>query len=126
MVRLGIDPAGASITPGYSMAGMAESAGTNSFYFNSIYIGGTGVVGTGNSTFAFVSSLTSGTRTYLGNIFWNARSTDTGTGNNYAIVVSGPGFTSDRNDLFATGTLGFVGSDVTDDVTLAAWQADSG
>ena len=112
--------------PGYQIYGMFEIAGTNNLYFNSVYIGGTGVVGTGQSTFAFVSNVTSGARSYLDNIFWNARSTDTGTGNNYAIALSGPGFTSNYNDLYATGTHGFVGSFATNDVTLAAWQADTG
>ena len=126
MVRLGLDANGASITPGYQIYGMFEIAGTNNLYFNSVYIGGTGVVGTGQSTFAFVSNVTSGARNYLDNIFWNARSTDVGTGNNFAIALSGPGFTSNYNDLYATGTNGFVGSFVTNDVTLAAWQADTG
>ena len=110
MVRLGLDAAGASITPGYEIYGMFEIAGTNNLYFNSVYIGGTGVVGTGQATFAFVSNVTSGARNYMDNIFWNARSTDVGTGNNFAIALSGPGFTSNYNDLYATGTNGFVGS----------------
>src|SRR4029078_10617485 len=110
MVRLGVDAAGASITPGYVIYGMFEIAGTNNLYYNSVYVGGSGVVGAGNATFAFVSNVTSGARSYIDNIFWNAPSTATGTGNNYAIALSGPGFTSNGNDLYATGTLGFVGS----------------
>src|SRR6476659_1247343 len=54
MVRLGLDANGNSITPGYVIYGMFEIAGTNNIYFNSVYIGGTGVVGTGQNTFAFV------------------------------------------------------------------------
>ena len=70
-------PTGHSITTGYQIYGMFEIAGTNNLYFNSVYIGGTGVVGTGQSTFAFVSNVTSGARNYLDNIFWNARSNPT-------------------------------------------------
>ena len=43
MVRLGVDAAGASITPGYAIYGMFEIAGTNNLYYNSVYVGGTGV-----------------------------------------------------------------------------------
>ena len=43
MVRLGVDAAGNSISTGYQMYGMFEIAGTNNIYFNSVYIGGTGV-----------------------------------------------------------------------------------
>ena len=49
MVRLGVDSAGASITTGYQIYGMFEIAGTNNLYFNSVYIGGTGVVGAGKA-----------------------------------------------------------------------------
>src|SRR5262249_56212687 len=80
----------------------------------------------GQNTFAFVSNVASGARNYMDNIFWNARSTGSGTGNNFAIALSGPGFTSNYNDLYATGTNGFVGSFLTTDVTLADWQADTG
>ena len=57
MVRLGVDAAGAPITGGYTMYGMFDIAGTNNFYFNSSYIGGTGVVSTTSNTFAFVSNV---------------------------------------------------------------------
>ena len=44
MVRLGVDAAGASITAGYQIYGMFEIAGTNNLYYNSVYLGGTGVI----------------------------------------------------------------------------------
>src|SRR4029079_5624271 len=78
MVRLGIDAAGASITPGYVMYGMFEIAGTNNLYDNSVYVGGTGVA-SASTTFGFVSNVTSGTRNYKDNIFWNARSNGSGS-----------------------------------------------
>src|SRR5262249_48854140 len=124
--QLGLDANGAPITTGYQIYGMFELAGTNNLYFNSVYVGGSGVIGTGQSTFAFVSNVTSGARNYMDNIFWNARSTGSGTGNNFAIALSGPGFTSNYNDLYATGTNGFVGAFLTNDVPLVAWQADTG
>ena len=102
MVSLGIDAAGNSISTGYQIYGMFEIAGTNNIYFNSVYLGGTGVIDA-STTFAFVSNVTSGARSYIDNIFWNARSNGAGTGKNYAIALSGPGFTSNYNDLYATG-----------------------
>ena len=131
MVRLGIDAAGASITPGYVMYGMFEIAGTNNLYDNSVYIGGSGVASSSN-TFAFVSNVVTNVRNYKDNIFWNARSNASGGGKNYAIAVGGTtpnpaGLTSNFNDLFASGTGGFVGTfNATDQLTLANWQAATG
>jgi hypothetical protein len=48
MVRLGVNAAGASITDGYVMYGMFDIAGTNNFYHNSVYIGGSGVTASSN------------------------------------------------------------------------------
>jgi hypothetical protein len=131
MVRLGIDAAGGSITTGFAVYGMFEVAGTNNLYFNSVYVGGSGVASSSN-TFGFVSNVTSGTRNYVDNIFWNARSNASGAGKNYAIAVGGtvpnpPGLTSNYNDLYATGTGGFVGIfNAVDRTTLANWQTATG
>ena len=94
MVRLGLDATGASITGGYNIFGMFEIAGTNNLYFNSVYIGGTGVASSSN-TFAFASNVTTGTRIYEDNIFWNARSNASGTASNFAIVTN----RADRRDF---------------------------
>ncbi|MBK7709043.1 MAG: hypothetical protein IPJ30_25655 [Acidobacteria bacterium] len=92
--------------------GIAETiAGTDNFYHNSVYIGGTGVAaGTANS-FAFQSSITLNTRNFRNNIFFNARSN--GARNypkHYAIQVGGTAparrLTSNNNILFANGTGG--------------------
>jgi hypothetical protein len=66
------------------------------------------------------------------NIFWNARSNASGTGKNYAISLAGTavnpaGLTSNFNDLFASGTGGFVGLfNGLDQTTLANWQTATG
>ena len=127
MVRLGLDAAGNSITTGFNIFGMFEIAGTNGIYDNSVYIGGSGVAAA-SSTFGFVSNVTTGTRAYVDNIFWNARSNASGTGKNYAISLTGlPGAVSDYNDLFATGTGTFVGLfGGLDRATLADWQTATG
>src|SRR5205085_5565395 len=71
-------------------------------------------------------------RSYVDNIFWNARSNASGAGKNYAISVAGTapnpaGLTMNYNDLYATGTGGFVGLfNASDQATLANWQAAVG
>jgi hypothetical protein len=109
MVRLGFDAAGNPITNGIVMYGMFEIAGTNNVYNNSVYIGGSGVASSSN-TFAFVSNVTTGTRNYMDNIFWNARSNASGTATNTAGALSAAtGATSDYNDLYADGIGGVAG-----------------
>ncbi|HLB37790.1 MAG TPA: DUF11 domain-containing protein [Gemmatimonadales bacterium] len=83
-------------------------AGTDNFYHNSVYVGGSGVAaGTGNS-FAFQSSITTNTRNYLDNIFVNARSNSGGTGKHYIVRVGGTapnpaGLTMNYNAYLGTG-----------------------
>jgi hypothetical protein len=107
---------------------MLEAAGVNNLYFNSVYVGGTGV-NDASSTFAFLSNATTGTRNYLDNIFSNARSNGAGTGKHYAIALSGlTGATSNRNDLHAPGIGGTVGLSPgpADQATLIDWQTATG
>ncbi|HEX7314759.1 MAG TPA: Ig-like domain repeat protein [Pyrinomonadaceae bacterium] len=139
MVRLGLDAAGNSITSGLSIIGIRDiqgavgGAGTTvvNYQFNSVYIGGTGVASS-SGTFAFNSTALVSTRSYVDNIFWNARSNASGTGKNYAISLAGTainpaGLTSNYNDLFANGTGGFVGLfNAIDQPTLTDWQTASG
>jgi hypothetical protein len=126
MVRLGIDKNGSNITTGYTINGINEIAGTNNYYFNSVYLGGTGVVSSSNS-FAFTSAVSSGTRAIQDNIFWNARSNSSGAGKNYAFKIgTTTGLTSSYNDLFASGTgavLGNIGG--TDNTTLSSLSSNS-
>jgi hypothetical protein len=132
MVRLGLDAAGNSITSGLLIRGIRDVFGaTSSYYFNSVYIGGTGVTSASNST-AFFSDVVINNRNFRDNIFWNARSNASGTGKNYAIAVGGtapnpPGLTTNFNDLYATGTGGFVGLfNAVDQPALSDWQTATG
>jgi uncharacterized repeat protein (TIGR01451 family) len=131
MIRLGVDAAGNSLTAGIPTNGILEQAGTNNVYFNSVYIGGSGVTSAGN-TFAFNSLVVTNARNYRNNIFWNARSNASGAGKNYAISVGGTtanpaGLGSSNNDLYATGTGGFTGLfNAVDRASLANWQAATG
>ena len=131
MVRLGVDATGASITGAVTFNGMLEQGGTNTVSFNSVYIGGSGVT-SGVNTFGFNSAVVTNTRNYRDNIFYNARSTTSGVGKNYAITVGGTtpnpaGLTSNFNDLYVSGTNGFVGLfNATDQLTLANWRTATG
>ncbi|MBK8449183.1 MAG: hypothetical protein IPL42_03795 [Saprospiraceae bacterium] len=133
MIRLGINSLGASITSGLAINGINEVGGTvNNFVHNSVYIGGTGVATLSNSTHAFNSARTSGTRNYVNNIFFNARSNSGSTGKHYAIRAGGTGINpaglfSNFNDLFVTGTGGFIGFyDLADRLILSDWRAATG
>ncbi len=133
MVRIGLDASGAPITTGQTMYGMFEIAGTNNVYHNSIYVGGTGVAASTAATYAFVSNVTTNSRNYVDNIFWNARSNAVaGGGFHIAALYSGngvnpAGLNADYNDLYATGTDGFVGAyGGTAYPTLAGFQAATG
>jgi hypothetical protein len=131
MVRLGVDATGASITGAVTFNGFLEQGGTNNVYFNSVYIGGSGVT-SGVNTFGFNSAVVTNVRNYRDNIFYNARSTTSGVGKNYAITVGGTapnpaGLTSNNNDLYVSGTNGFVGLfNAADQLTLANWRTATG
>lgn len=128
MVRLGIDASGSDITTGYSIFGIGNaSTGTINHYFNTIYIGGTGVSGTTSSTYALLTSSTGNTRTIQNNILVNTQDGGT-TGKHYAFQVSGSGVNpaglTMNNNLYQTtggnGFLGLYGTDLTDLVAIQA------
>lgn len=90
MIRLGIKPDGTSVTTALTINGIVcNTASANSFYHNSIYIGGTGVgTGTGNTS-AFSRLATSGTYDIRNNIFVNARANANGGGKHFSISFGG-------------------------------------
>lgn len=124
MIRLGIDASGSSLTQGKLTYGIWDSEVATSysdFYFNSVYIGGTGVASGTVSSYAFYSLESAGVRAFRDNIFYNARSNASGTGKNYAFyTASATGLTCDYNDLYVSGTGGIVAAiSTTDYATLA-------
>ncbi len=111
--------------------GMLEAGGINSIFHNSVYVGGTASAGVGPS-FAFNSSVTTNTRSFRDNIFYNGRNNAGATGKNYAVRVGGTapnpaGLTINNNMYFAPGAgavFGFFNSlDVAD---LGAWRTAVG
>ncbi len=122
---------GASITNAIMINGVLDASGSNSYHHNSVYIGGSPTTGSANS-FAFSSTVTTNTRSYRNNIFFNARNNNGATGKNYVIRVGGtsinpPGLTINNNLYYANGTGSVFGLfNAIDRVDLAAWQAAVG
>ncbi len=135
MIRLGIDAAGGSLPAGPAINGIfvfpAAAVYDYRFYFNSVYVGGSGVGGSA-STYAFNSQNTFGTRNVRNNIFYNARSNGAGTGKHYAVRVGGTapnptGLTINYNVYHVSGTGGVFGFyNVADVANLAAWKTAVG
>jgi len=132
MIRLGIDASGTSIGTGCIINGINDFKGSNSFNFNSVYIGGTVLAGTTANTFAYNSAVLTNTRAIQNNIFVNAR-TGGATGKHYAVTHAGTtqnpaGVTAGFNILYAPGAVGgniglYNGATLS---TLTAWQAATG
>ncbi len=123
---------GSNLTNGYTIYGLMDSIGTNNYYFNSVFIDGTSVIGSA-ATYAYNSMVSSGTRNFINNIFFNARSNNvSGTGKHYAVKVAGTsanpaGLTINNNDYFVSGTGGVTGYfNSADVVSLAAWKTSVG
>lgn len=113
------------------IVGINEFLGTDQFFHNSVYIGGTATAGTGSS-YAFNGVQTTNTRSFRDNIFFNARTNSGATGKHYAIKINGTtpnptGLTLNNNIYFANGTgavFGFFnGADV---ANLAGWKVAVG
>ncbi|HRH35372.1 MAG TPA: hypothetical protein PKY12_09935, partial [Catalimonadaceae bacterium] len=128
MVRLGLDASGNSLTTGYSIFGVGNaSTGITNHYFNTLYVGGSGVVGTTSNTYALFASGAGNTRTFQNNILVNTR--DGGaTGNHFGFQVGGAGvnpfgLTMNYNLYQATGAngfAGFYGSNLIDEAAIIA------
>ena len=101
----------------------AFAANSAEIYFNTIYIGGTGVTG-GTTTGLSKRDATTLLKMY-DNAVYNTRSNGTGTGKHYAVYFSNTTlpFEMNNNDYYIDGTggvLGYFGA--ADVLTLADWQ----
>ena len=128
-IRLGIDANGNAVNGNYTITGISENAGANIILHNSVYIGGNNTTSTTANSFGLLSAVTSGVRTVANNIFYNARSTTSGAGKNYAVSIPGTtpapaGLILDYNLYFAGGTNGFLGRfNGNDYAAIANWVA---
>ena len=131
-IALGYTSTGASITNPVAISGVNESVGNQSYYYNSISVGGTGVTTGATNTYAMNSTVTTNTRNYRNNIFVNTRSNSTSTGKHYAVRMGGSsanptGLTINFNDYFVSGTGGTFGFfNLLDVASLAAWKTAVG
>ena len=120
---------GDGLTTEYSVMGIKDtvsSGNNNSFLFNSVRIGGSGVGTTATNTYAFYRA-SSATDSLVDNIFINNRSNASTGGKHYAISISSTtGLTSDYNDLYVGGTGGVLGFSSGDQSTLSNWQSGTG
>ena len=119
MIRLGIDENGVAITSASNINGIQEVAGTNNFYFNTLYIGGAGVASVAEKTAPFNSIATTGTRNIINNIFANNRTNATGLASHYAFsTATASGLTFKNNDYWNVN--GFLASHLAADITSIA------
>ncbi len=127
--RLGIKPDGTPLSNAVVVRGISSnsSSSTNNIWFNTIYIGGTGVGPTVKSSFAFTRTSTSGTYDIRNNIFANVRSNAGSGGKHYGLhfTTSAAGASINYNLYQAGGTDGFIGYTGTADVAsyTAGWIA---
>ncbi|MCW3083862.1 MAG: hypothetical protein JWP12_1228 [Bacteroidetes bacterium] len=141
MIDLGYRMDGTSIISGAEITGILDNtagytSGANTtfmdYYYNSVYIGGSGVTGTTNNTYAFrrlnTNSSPKNTEDLRNNIFVNNRSNSTGIKIHYSIYLDNSNtITSNYNDGWGSGTGYKFGSTLaTDYVTLANWQSATG
>lgn len=113
MISLGVDENGNSLTNSVSYYGIYDTLGSENYYFNSIYIGGSNVAGNANS-YAFYGAANSSSRFYYNNIFCNARNNTNGSGKNFAIGMGGivpnpAGLNTNYNVYYAPGLSGSIG-----------------
>ncbi|MBI2968071.1 MAG: hypothetical protein HYY40_09700 [Bacteroidetes bacterium] len=138
IISLGYRTDGSSITSGAEITGILDNtsgytSGVNTtymnYYYNSIYIGGTGVTGTTNNTYAFRRNNTNAspknTEDIRDNIFANGRSNSTGTKIHYSIFLDNTStVASNYNDGWGNGTgYKFGNATAVDYTALANWQS---
>ncbi len=104
MIRLGYDSMGVDIVSSSTFRGITKFAGSFNLYFNSVFIGGNGVVAGASNTFAFARNST-GIEIVRNNIFVNNRSNALGTGKHYQVFLSNATtLTMNNNMYFGNGT----------------------
>ena len=104
MIRLGVDENGASLVAPCTFRGISNNSGTSNIWFNSIYIGGTGVGTATTNTFAYArtGAVTTDVRD---NIFVNNRSNATTGGKHYSVNLnSNTTLTMNYNVAYGNGT----------------------
>jgi hypothetical protein len=89
MIRLGLDESGNDITTSTTFNGINLTSGSSRLYFNTVLIAGSNVGAGTDSSYAIISSATSGTNNVRNNIFVNNRQSGLSTGKHYAVTFAG-------------------------------------
>ncbi|HRI04238.1 MAG TPA: Calx-beta domain-containing protein [Pyrinomonadaceae bacterium] len=130
MIRLGIDSAGASLTSAsITIDGILSdtvSSASNNWYYNSIYVGGSGVA-TGSASTAGFRRTTSDATDFRNNIVVNSRFNGTGTGKHYgmALISGATTFTADKNLYYVNGSGPFGVVTSTDAALFSNWKTNT-
>lgn len=110
MIRLGYDSLGGDVAAPATFRGITKFAGSFNFYFNSIFIGGSGVFAGTSNTFAFARN-SAGTEIVRNNIFVNNRSNAAGTAKHYQVFLANATTLTINNNLyFGNGTGSIFGT----------------
>ncbi|MDD4968314.1 MAG: hypothetical protein PHT07_02680 [Paludibacter sp.] len=99
-----------------------NNIGRVNLYYNTVGIGGTGIIA--NNSYC-INNENNGNLNEANNIVYNVRSSTAGTGKHYGIYNKGT-VISNNNDLFVTGSGGYVGYQTTDQKTLGDLRTASG
>jgi hypothetical protein len=127
MIRLGLDENGTPIIAPVLVRGISKNTNIANIYNNSIYIGGSGVLGTiAANTFAFQRTAAANTDDIRNNIFVNNRSNASTGGKHYQISLSSTAtLTLNYNNYYGNGTGSVFALNVATDVPAysAGWVA---
>jgi hypothetical protein len=122
MVSLGFDNFGSSLMEGFTMNGILKNTGSCGIYFNTVYIGGSGVFVTSNRTFAFQRT-GAGTDNIRNNIFINARNSSGLGGGHLAIGLNNASTLTQNNNIYRADSIGIFNG--TGQQYFTDWQTAS-
>ncbi|MCU0441863.1 MAG: T9SS type A sorting domain-containing protein [Bacteroidia bacterium] len=123
MIRLGIDQTGASITAAVTFRGITKNSNNSSIYFNSVYIGGTGVDTNLVRTFAFQRSGT-GVDDVRNNLFINQRANATTGAAHVAVNLLNNTTLTMNNNMLRGDSIGIFNGVL--QFSLSNWKSASG
>ncbi len=107
-----ISVGGNTKTTVYGIYENGAASNNNNLYFNSVYLSGTLASGVANKSYCLFSCATTNVRNFRNNIFYNARSTVSGSNLHYAAYFQysiSTNLTLDYNDYYVSGTGGTLG-----------------
>ncbi|MFA6260969.1 MAG: T9SS type A sorting domain-containing protein [Bacteroidia bacterium] len=118
MISLGYDTAGNSITVPCAIKGIIKNSAAVSLYFNTVYLGGSGVSSTSAASTMALQRFSAGTDDFRNNIIINNRSNASTGGTHYQVYLNAStGLVVNNNNYNGNGSGAVFGFDGTSDVT---------